>query len=55
MRHKRKEKGDGVTTTGGIVGRVASIKEDTVVIETAGAKIRIKRWAVADVEKLSVE
>ena len=49
------EIGDGVTTQGGIVGRVVSIKEDTVVIESAGAKVRFKRWAVADVEKLSVE
>ena len=28
------EVGDGVTTIGGIVGRVASIKEDTFVLET---------------------
>ena len=28
------EVGDGITTIGGIVGRVASIKEDTFVLET---------------------
>lgn len=40
--------GDEVTTIGGIVGIVISLKEDTVVIETAGErnKIRIKRWAI---------
>ena len=40
--------GDEVTTIGGIVGRVVSLKEDsdTLVIETASEKIRIKRWAV---------
>ena len=49
------EIGDGVTTVGGIVGRVISSKEDTIVEETASAKIRFKRWAVSEVEKLDVE
>jgi preprotein translocase subunit YajC len=41
--------GDEVVTTGGIIGIVASLKEDTVVIETGSdrSKIRIARWAVA--------
>lgn len=41
--------GDEVTTIGGIVGRVVSIKEDsdTLVIETASEKIRMKKWAIA--------
>lgn len=41
--------GDEVTTIGGIVGRVVSLKQDsdTLVIETASEKIRIKKWAVA--------
>lgn len=41
--------GDEVTTIGGIVGRIVSLKEDsdTLVIETASEKIRIKKWAVA--------
>ena len=36
------------TTIGGIIGIVVSLKEDTLVIETAGErnKIRIKRWAI---------
>lgn len=42
------EVGDGVTTIGGIVGRVASIKEDTFVLETGSdrVKMRFKRWAI---------
>lgn len=40
--------GDEITTAGGIVGIVVSIREDTIVLETGGdrSKIRIKRWAV---------
>lgn len=51
------EIGDEVTTIGGIVGRVVSIKEDTFVIETAGerSRMRFKRWAIQDVGKLSLE
>ena len=39
--------GDEIVTIGGVIGIVVSLKEDTVVIETAGErnKIRIKRWA----------
>lgn len=42
------EVGDDITTIGGIVGTVVSLKEDTLVIETSGDrnKIRIARWAV---------
>lgn len=42
--------GDEVTTVGGIVGLVVSMKHDTVVIETGSErnKIRIKRWAISD-------
>lgn len=41
--------GDEVVTTGGIIGIVASLKEDTVVIETGSdrSKIRVARWAIA--------
>ncbi len=41
--------GDEVTTIGGIVGKVISVKDDTdsLVIESGSEKIRIKRWAVA--------
>lgn len=34
--------GDNVTTTGGIIGRVVSVKEDTVVIETGSDCVKIK-------------
>lgn len=46
--------GDEIVTTGGIVGIVVSIKEDTIVIETANdrSKIRIKRWAIASNETI---
>lgn len=40
--------GDEIVTAGGIIGRVVSIREDTVVIETGSdrSKVRIARWAV---------
>lgn len=42
------EVGDEIVTIGGIIGLVVSIKEDTIVIETAGErnKIRVARWAI---------
>ncbi|SHM69307.1 preprotein translocase subunit YajC [Ruminococcus flavefaciens] len=42
--------GDEVVTGGGIVGIVVSVGEDTVVIETGGAKhkLRIKNWAITE-------
>ncbi|MBQ9937293.1 MAG: preprotein translocase subunit YajC [Oscillospiraceae bacterium] len=41
--------GDEVITTGGIIGIIAGIKEDTVLIETGSdrSKIRLARWAIA--------
>lgn len=46
--------GDEVTTSGGIVGRVVSLREDTVVVETGSdrSKIRVKRWAIQSNETL---
>lgn len=51
------EVGDEVTTIGGIVGRVVSIKEDTFIIETAGerSRMRFRRWAIQDVGKLNLD
>lgn len=51
------EIGDGITTIGGIVGHVVSIKEDTFVLETGNdrVKMRFKRWAIQDVEKLKLD
>ncbi len=42
------EVGDEIVTTGGIVGRVVSIREDNVVIESGSdrSKIRVMRWAI---------
>ena len=50
------EVGDGVTTIGGIVGRVASIKDDTFLLETGSdrVKIRMMKTAIASVEKLDL-
>ncbi|MDE5861869.1 MAG: preprotein translocase subunit YajC [Ruminococcus sp.] len=44
------EVGDEIVTGGGIVGIVVSTGEDTVVIETGGArhKLRIKTWAITE-------
>lgn len=51
------EVGDEVTTIGGVVGRVVSIKEDTFVLETAGERSRIRflRGAIDKVNKLNLE
>jgi preprotein translocase subunit YajC len=40
--------GDEITTVGGVIGRIVSIKDDSLVIETGAdrSKIRIKKWAV---------
>ena len=49
--------GDGVTTIGGIVGRVISVKDDTVLVETGSdrTKLRFYKWAIQDVEKLKLD
>jgi len=40
--------GDAIITIGGVMGRVASIKEESILIETGPdrSKVRIKKWAV---------
>ena len=42
--------GDEIITSGGIVGIIVRIGEDTVVIETGGErhKLRIKNWGIAE-------
>lgn len=44
--------GDEITTIGGIIGKIVSIKEETLVIETSKdkTKIRILRTAVRSVD-----
>ena len=41
--------GDKITTIGGIVGTVVSVKEDRFVIETSGDQVRIEllKWALS--------
>ena len=48
--------GDGVITIGGIVGRVVSVKDDTILVETGSdrTKIRFQKWAIQEVEKLEM-
>ena len=49
--------GDEITTNGGIVGRILSMTDDTVLIGTSGdcTKIRIVKSAIARVDKKSGE
>ncbi len=44
--------GDEVTTVGGIIGEVISIKEDTFILETGRDRTRIRfhRWAIKSVD-----
>ena len=44
--------GDEVTTIGGVIGKIVSIKDETVTIETSNErnKIRILRSAVRNVD-----
>ena len=44
--------GDEITTIGGIIGKIISIKEETVLLETSGdtTKIRILKSAVKCVD-----
>ena len=50
LRDKRSaiEVGDEIITVGGIIGRVVTFKDETVVIETGTdrSKLRIARWAI---------
>ena len=44
--------GDEITTIGGIIGKIVSIKEETLVLETSrdGTKIRILKSSVRNVD-----
>ncbi len=46
------EVGDEITTIGGVIGEIVSIKEDTITIETSkfGTKIRFLKSAVRSVD-----
>ena len=45
--------GDEIVTIGGIVGRVVSMKDDSLLIETGADrdKIRVMKWAIQTVNK----
>jgi preprotein translocase subunit YajC len=44
--------GDEITTIGGIIGKVVTINDETLVLETSSnkTKIRIHKWAVKTVD-----
>ena len=41
--------GDEITTIGGVVGKIVSVNNDTIVIETSEDRVRIEftKWAVS--------
>ena len=41
--------GDNITTIGGVVGDIVSIKDDTIVLETSADKVRMEftKWAIS--------
>lgn len=46
--------GDGITTIGGITGKIVQITEDTVTFETGEDRVRIqvKKWAISTTDKI---
>ena len=44
------KKGDVITTIGGVVGKIVSVNNDTIVIETSEDRVRIEftKWAVSN-------
>ncbi|MBR4879841.1 MAG: preprotein translocase subunit YajC [Clostridia bacterium] len=45
--------GDNVVTIGGITGKIVSIKDDLLVIETGADRVKLnfQRWAIRSVEE----
>jgi preprotein translocase subunit YajC len=43
------EVGDEITTIGGIIGRVVTVKEDAIIVETGAdrAKLKLAKWSVS--------
>ena len=41
--------GDNITTIGGIIGDIVSVKDDSIVIETSADKVRVEfsKWAIS--------
>ena len=46
--------GDGITTIGGITGKIVQITEDTVTFETGEDRVRlqVKKWAISTTDKI---
>ncbi|MCR5136063.1 MAG: preprotein translocase subunit YajC [Oscillospiraceae bacterium] len=46
--------GDGITTIGGITGKIVQVTEDTVTFETGEDRVRIqvKKWAISTTDKM---
>ena len=46
--------GDGITTIGGITGKIVQITEDTITFETGEDRVRlqVKKWAVSTTDKM---
>ncbi len=46
--------GDGITTIGGITGKIVQITEDTITFETGEDRVRlqVKKWAISTSDKM---
>ena len=38
--------GDRICTIGGIIGKVVSVRDDEIVIETSGNRMKFYKWAI---------
>ncbi len=49
--------GDSVTTIGGIMGKIVSIKDDTITFETSEDRVRVQvaKWAISTTGKNNTE
>ena len=49
--------GDGITTIGGITGKIVQITEDTITFETGEDRVRIqvKKWAISTTDKMEAQ
>lgn len=46
--------GDGITTIGGLTGKIVQITEDTITFETGEDRVRIqaKKWSISTTDKI---
>ena len=49
--------GDGITTIGGITGKIVQITEDTITFETGEDRVRlqVKKWAISTTDKMEAD